>query len=168
MRQGKRNKTDGEMLRYTNGESEPMRRSTGRNADSWRGKDKSVWQRRKKKSFSFVSDHYCVSNKDIARTVHGRICQTGSTHITHINTVFIWLLQTSVLGSRLSALSQVTFVMFLVSPTMQQHRTFTCLELRVKSYRKYLITRWLSFLQKSWFWNSLMVPDLTTHTCSVS
>lgn len=68
---GRRRETVGEMLRYTNGESERVREIWGERLTVGEGKIK-VFDRggRKKESFSFVSEHHCQSNKDIALTVH--------------------------------------------------------------------------------------------------
>lgn len=111
-------------------ESERVEGNTGRNADSRRGKDKSVWQRRggkkkRKKSFSFVSEHHCQSNKDVALTVHWRISHSHTD--THTQHKLVQCLSLSFSGdespgvkesscSHLSALPLLTFVMF--SPSL--------------------------------------------------
>lgn len=58
------------MLRYTNGESERVREIWGEMLTVGEGKIKVFDRGGKKESFSFVSEHHCQSNKDIALTVH--------------------------------------------------------------------------------------------------
>lgn len=55
--------------RYTNGESENVREIWAETLTVNEGKIK-VSDRGGEKSFSFVSEHHCQSNKDIALTEH--------------------------------------------------------------------------------------------------
>ncbi len=66
----RRRETAGEMLRYTNGESEGVSEIWAETLTVGEGEIKVFDRGGKKESFSFVSGHHCQSNKDIALTVH--------------------------------------------------------------------------------------------------